>query len=134
MPRTLESLITESKQLAATGKITAPVNYLASETKDLINVVNGCGSALAKYDFIPDTIYGAYIGWVCFIHDFEYYDGQNIEDKEAADRRMLNNLLRLINNVKGWRKYIKPLMRRRALKYYEAVNRFGGPAFWDNKT
>jgi len=70
----------------------------------------------------------------CHPHDFDYHVGRTIEDKQESDRRLLNNLLRKINRVTGWRKKIKPLMRRRALKYYEAVNAFGGPAFWSGKS
>lgn len=97
-------------------------------------ICNGCGSAQAKFDFIPDSIYGLLIKEACQIHDWMYHIGITLEDKQEADRVFLNNLLRLIEAQKGaFNKVLKPLRRRRALKYYEAVNAFGGPAYWSNK-
>jgi len=96
---------------------------------------NGCGAANAKFDFVPDTIWGLCITPACHVHDAMYSQGKNIEDKASADRTFMNNLLRLIERELGWLgKLLKPFRRRRALKYYEAVVAFGGPAFWSNKT
>ena len=36
---------------------------------------NGCGAANAKFDFVPDTIYGLDISPACKAHDWEYYEG-----------------------------------------------------------
>ena len=59
-----------------------------------------------------------------------YHVGQTVDDKQEADRVFLNNMLRLIEDASGW---LKCLRRRRALKYYEAVVVFGGPAYWAGK-
>jgi len=97
-----------------------------------MDCVNGCGAAGAKFDFVPDTIYGIYIGEACAVHDFMYHVGRSIEDKEEADRVFLNNLLRLIDKRKPW--YVpKFLCRIRCRNYYRAVKYFGGPAFWKTK-
>ena len=77
--------------------------------------------------WIPNTMYGLDVEEAGNIHDYMYHIGRTIEDKAEADRTFLNNMLRLINDRGG---LLAPLRRRRALKYYEAVVYFGGPAFW----
>lgn len=108
----------------------APELYwsLAPETKK--EICNGCGSAHAKFDFVPMYIYFLCITDACNIHDYMYHVGETLADKEEADRVFLNNMLRLIEAGTGW---LKIFRRRRALKYYEAVTAFGGPAFWSGK-
>lgn len=93
---------------------------------------NGCG---AKGGFnVPDTLYGLSMTEVCNIHDFDYRQGRTQEDKERADLRMLSNMLRKINAQTGWYQVLlRPLRRRRALKYYEAVAACGDKAFWAGK-
>jgi len=127
------SSIDETLDLVAAGILFAPDGFLGTSSIELERICNGCGAANAKFDFVPDTIYRHCIGSVCDVHDFMYSKGKTIKAKEEADRVMLNNSLRLIERVAGWKKYLKPLMRRRALKMYEAVNAYGGPAFWDGK-
>ncbi len=127
------SSIDETLDLVAAKILFAPYGFLGTSNIELEEMCNGCGAANAKFDFVPDTIYGLCIGAVCNIHDFMFNKGETLEDMQEANRVMLNNLLRLIERVAGWKKYLKPLMRRRALKMYEAVNAFGGPAFWEGK-
>ena len=112
--------------------LSCPQSYLEAD-QDLLDVVcNGCGSAQAKFDFVPDTIYGLSISPACHIHDWMYYEGKTIDDKEEADRVFLNNMLRIINNQSA-NKLICFLRRRRAVVYYEMVCNLGGPAFWHGK-
>lgn len=92
----------------------------------------GCGADKARFDFVPDTIYGVSIFEACRRHDWAYKVGNTAEDKQQADREFLNNLLRIIEAVDKWC-YPTMLARRRALKYYEAVVAFGGVAYWDGK-
>ena len=126
--------IVQTIEMVKAGQITAPAEFIEFGAPALTGLCNGCGSSQSKFDFVPDSIYGLKIKPACHIHDFQYYRGKTIEDKKEADRRFLNNMLRLIEaDTNRLRKFIKPLMRRRALKYYEAVNRFGGTAFWSGK-
>jgi hypothetical protein len=108
----------------------SPEGYkkLSKEAKE--EICNGCGAGNAKFDFVPDSIYGLYIGEVCNIHDYMYHVGVTLADKEEADRVMRNNLIRLINNKGG---ILKTLRRWRAGTYYVAVDKYGGPAFWEGK-
>ena len=103
--------------------------YATAAEKDLI--CNGCGAADAKFDFVPDTVYGLSITPACNIHDWMYHFAEATnEEKEKCDRIFLFNMLRIVNDKKGiWMK----LRRRRVWKYYKAVQMFGGPAFWEGK-
>ncbi len=117
---------------AKTGTLYAPPSFRVTPIVELAKTCNGCGSASAKVDFIPDRIYGTYIGEACHIHDWMYHVGRDIEDKDQADRAFLNNIYRLL---KKRRRFYKPMfaMRIRAKNYYNAVKYFGGDAFWNGK-
>jgi hypothetical protein len=90
---------------------------------------NGCGAENARFDFVPDTIYGLSIFEACRRHDWAYFIADN---KEMADYEFLANMLTIINSHKKWY-YPHFLARRRAMSYYEAVVRFGGDAFDSGK-
>lgn len=122
----------QAVSLAKTGTLFAPPSFKITHVLELEKVCNGCGSASAKIDFVPDRIYGTYIGYACHIHDWMYHIGRTIEDKDEADRAFLNNILRIFKRENKWYKPMF-LMRIRARNYYYAVKLFGGPAFWDGK-
>ena len=95
-------------------------------------ICNGMGSANSILSsFIPNTMYGLDVEECGNIHDYGYHTGTTIAHKEIADRVFLNNMLRVINAKGGFLAFFR---RRRALKYYEAVVYFGGPAFWADKS
>ena len=108
--------------------------YLAASELTVFRICNGCGSAKAKFDFVPDSIYGLSITPACYIHDWDYNVGSTLRDKEIADRRLLNNMLTLIDMQTGWhQRVLKPLRRWRAMTYYTAVRDMGHSAFWAGK-
>lgn len=107
-----------------------PGPYIEADDNIKALICNGCGAAKSKFDFVPDTVWGLDITPACHIHDWMYHHGKTIDDKDEADRVFLNNMLRLIERGN---RFLKPLRRRRALKYYESVVAFGGPAYWANK-
>ncbi len=109
----------------------ADKSYGEASQGEIDLICNGCGSAQAKFDFIPDTVYGLSVKPACYIHDWDYSIGETIKYKKMADRRFRNNMLRLIDS--GSCRLLKGLRRRRALKYYYAVKAFGGPAYWAGK-
>ena len=110
----------------------APEIYMTLSPEDRARIVNGCGPGGWKVDLVPDTIYGLDVSAACDIHDFMYTVGTDLQDKEEADRVLLNNILRLIEAGSGcW--LMRRLRRNRARIYYEAVEHFGGPAFWSGK-
>ena len=112
------------------AKLYAPPDYFTAPQMLINQICNGCGSSNAKFDFVPDTIYGLDISQACKVHDWMYHFGQTNEDKEKADRSFRNNLIRLIDERGG---FLRPLRRWRAGTYYLAVDRYGGPAFWNGK-
>ncbi|MDH3998052.1 MAG: hypothetical protein OET90_04355, partial [Desulfuromonadales bacterium] len=95
-------------------------------------VANGCGASGWKVDLVPDSLYRLDVSEVCDIHDWMYHQGETLADKDEADRVLLNNLLRKINAETSYA-WLRWLRRKRALKYYQAVAEFGGPAFWSGK-
>lgn len=107
-------------------------SYLKASPELRDAICNGCGPAAAKFDFVPDSMYGLSISEVCDIHDWDYHEGKTIEDKQLADRRMHNNLLRRIN-FEPSNFLIRWLRQRRAKLYYLAVKWRGGPAYWEGK-
>lgn len=113
-------------------KLYAPESYVTASPEVRKQVINGCGPGGWKVDLIPDSLYGLDISEACNIHDWMYTAGATLKDKAEADRVFLNNMIRLINS-KGSIWIIKRLRLRAAKAYYEAVDHFGGPAFWEGK-
>ena len=87
-----------------------------------------CGAENARFDFVPDTIYGLSIKVACCIHDHRYEIGGTEQDKINADLEFLQNILTIIGKHKKWY-YPTFLARRRAMTYYEAVVRAGNSSF-----
>lgn len=112
-------------------KLFAPSGYWGLTEQAKKEICNGCGSSQSKFDFVPDNILGLNINEACNIHDYMYYIGVTIEDKKKADRALLNNLLRIIDLESCW--LLKRPRRFIAYGYYDAVKKFGGPAYWNNK-
>jgi hypothetical protein len=108
-----------------------PPGYLDLSEIEKFTICNGCGRAGAKFDFIPQTVWGLDITEACYVHDYAYFLGESWADKERADRQFFNNMLVIIENKSNF--LLRALRRRRALKYYEAVCELGGAAFWAGK-
>ena len=90
----------------------------------------GCGAGKLGDLFIPDSLWGLNVTFICSIHDMMYSQGRTEEDREEADRTFRNNLFRWIDwSTDSY--VLKWLRMRRAVKYYLAVRMFGGPAFWN---
>lgn len=110
----------------------APESYVDASAAERAAVCNGCGPSGWKVDLVPDSLWGLSVAGACNIHDWMYHEGKTIEDKAGADRVMLNNMLRLVNGRTRWR-WLRWLRRRSAHVYYQAIKRYGGPAFWEGK-
>jgi len=108
----------------------APPTYKEATDAEIQQVVNGCGAAGAKFDFVPDSLLGLSIKECCHRHDWMYNEGRTIEDKDEADRAWRNNMLREIERGSWWLKRPRRFLARR---YFNAVHYFGGPAYWANK-
>jgi hypothetical protein len=105
------------------------VGYKRLTAEEKAKICNGAGAAGRWISsFIPNTMYGLDCVEAFNIHDYDYWAGITRDDKDRADRRMLDNLLILINAKGG---VLQWLRRRRAMKYYEAVHQFGDDAFFN---
>lgn len=134
----------ESREL-----LQGPADYFAADDLERFTICNGCGSAKAKFDFVPDSILGLKISPVCNIHDWRYAKGHTEEDRLKADREFLDNLLTLIEHHaeaeiaahQGWQwmpyraaqRTLRFARRYRAQSYYTAVRDLGAKAFWSGK-
>ena len=124
--------IIETQELIKNGTLTAPDEFIDTPISVLLEVCNGCGAAGAKFDFIPDTLWGLCICAVCHIHDFEYHHGTTEEDRDRADDRFLMNGINLIETKSGnW--FSRIARNYRMTSYYTAVAEAGAKAFWVGK-
>ncbi len=114
-------------------KLFAPASYLNASKTEKELCCNGCGTKGLGGWLVPDTLWGLSITDVCDINDWMYAEGKTIEDKEEADRVMLNNMIRVIDANSSWIPGLTIFRRQRAMKYYSAVRDFGGPAYWSGK-
>jgi len=119
---------------AVAGDLLASPSFIAATPEQIAATVNGCGDSGAKFDFVPESIYGLRVSWACYVHDWDYLEGETLEDKSNADYRFLRNMLWLVERERGFVAAVLRLFRRRrALVYYEAVVEFGHTAFWRGK-
>jgi hypothetical protein len=109
----------------------APQSYHDADPLEIFKLTNGCGSSEAKFDFVPDHIWGLPIGEACNIHDWCYHFGQIEDDRKDADDMLLRNLLKLVEQKSCW--LLKYPRRLRCMTYYSAVRDFGAEAFWADK-
>ncbi len=118
----------------------APDGYwkIPEAERVLRNTACGAGSGIGDL-VVPDSVFGIRVTEVCRIHDYMYSVGETEEDRLIADRVMLNNLLRVVEEAKSkckipvWCTFLATIRRYRAMTYYTAVRNFGGPAFWKEK-
>lgn len=112
-------------------KLYAPEEFWTLPAGIKARICNGCGRDGWKGKLIPDHLLFLSITAACDIHDFMYYIGKTLDDKEAADRVFLNNMLRIIESDSVW--ILKRSRRHLAVDYYGSVVDFGGPSFWADK-
>lgn len=84
-------------------------------------VCSGCGTK-GGWLPVPD---GA-MGEPCNRHDFYYWRGGTSEDRKAADRRFLRDMLSVARSRARWK---RPAAFSQAYIYYRAVRAFGGLYF-----
>ena len=114
-------------------KLFAPPEFWGLSQDEKSEICNGMGAKDSLLSaLIPNTFFGLDMTICADIHDYMYFVGKTIEDKNEADRSFLNNMLRVINS-KSANGFMRWIRRRRAMQYYNAVAEFGGPAFWDGK-
>jgi len=117
---------------------------LKDDPASLKKICNGVGSETSwTYHLTPDTIWGLDITPASDIHDYMYTepaafasDAEALAWKNKADRVFLNNMIRLFEQAEKqswWARRVAGLRRHRAKLYFEALQNFGGSAFWEGK-
>ena len=105
-----------------------PKGYLNLSEDVKSEVCNGAG---AKDGIkVPSTMYGLDCLEAFNIHDYDYWMGENDEDKRWADIRMLVNAIIIIVNKRGFLMYARGI---RAMSYFMAVAIAGKKAFYAGK-
>ena len=122
--------ILRSQELVRLEILTASREFLDCPVAVLSKTCNGCGASDSKFDFVPDTMWGLYVGYSCMIHDYDYAQGSSETDRRFADERFLSNLRSYIEYRGGFLKYPR---YARAYLYYKAVRLKGSAAFWGTK-
>jgi len=112
------------------GVIWMPESYWKLTDEEQAGICNGCGPAKAKFDFVPDTMWGLDMEPVCSGHDYLYEIGKTLEDKFNADTTMLLNAIRVIDWKGGW---LRVPRIYRACSYFIAVHYKGKEAYLDKK-
>ena len=109
-----------------------PESYRNATDAQRALICNGAGARDGLK--FPNTFYGLDMREAFDIHDWDYHHGTTWADKAQADKYMLLNMMVIIESSTSFTdRMLKPLRRRRALKYYEAVVTFGDKAFWQGK-
>lgn len=109
-----------------------PCSYFEASQQMIKDVAGGCGPGGVGDLLVPDKMYGLSVRPACSIHDWMYHYGIDFDDKKKADGVFLENMVRIIKKNTKWG-WVKSLRLRRARIYFEAVSRYGGPAYWDEK-
>lgn len=126
------SRLLKAQELAGAGTILAPVSFIKAPITKLLKVCNGCGAANSRFDYVPDIIVGTYVGYACFIHDWQYEEGKTKEDKREADRIFKKNLLVLIK-LESTSIIVISLRYILCNIYYLGVKHLGYKSFWRGK-
>ena len=125
-----ESRLRKTQIMAINGILEASDSFKAATYYELNLVCNGCGAADAKFDLVPEKIWGTYIGHACHIHDWDYDEGITAADKIRVDKRFYRNICKIVK-MQPWFK--RQLMKTRAYGYYLGVKYRGKKAYWKGK-
>jgi hypothetical protein len=99
-----------------------PSPYLEMPRSEVAKIANGCGAASARFDLVPNTMWGLDISPACDCHDLDYHFKR--VPRDMADAIFLANLVILISRASKW--LLIPRLVR-ACSYYLGV-RIGGEA------
>jgi len=108
------------------------INERREDFEEFLKHANGCGAGNAKFDFVPDTIYGLRITPVCNLHDDEFtFCEKTREAFDQANYNFYENLKRWINAKSNCVIRFPRLLRAGA--YYKAVSKWGWDAFNESR-
>jgi len=116
-----------TREYARKCGLVASGSYWKATGEDLAEMTGGCGPGKFGDYLVPDTMYGLSVKAACQIHDWDYRPGSEIT-KTDADMRFLVNMIRIIK-YKTRFKVVRIFRYLRAVKYYAAVDEFGGGSY-----
>ena len=130
---------TESERLTKIGRdkehtvkdlIDAVNHYELYCTKEMLRFIidnpdqiNGCGR---KGEEFPNTNYGLFIGWACFLHDAQWGVAKTITDLEIGNMNFRSNL-DIIIEIESCCTFMKWMRGYRVRSYYNGVQYVGLP-------
>lgn len=106
------------------AQLIAPPEYTSLPKEELSKIVNGCGAAGARFDIVPDTMWGLDISEACNVHDLDYH--LHRLPFEVCNAIFLANCALLISAGSRWL-MIPRLVR--ACTYFLAVHCAGKKAY-----
>lgn len=109
--------------------LAAPQSFWDNESFHY-DLVGGCGPGGVGDYFVPDTVWFLKITLACKIHDWCFLVWNNKEDFDKANNIFKNNMMRIIEQKKS-SNWVKNIRRRRAWKYFKAVDCFGESSYYD---
>ena len=135
-------------------KLFAPPSYWRATEEEKKKICNGCGPKCIEW-LVPDSPLGFDFKEPCNIHDWTWHFEQPFSDDTMKkwNRVFRNNLIRRVVDAvgqapklykTGWFRWFKNIPYRKwdatrrlgmelANTYYEAVEKFGAPAYWKDK-
>ena len=122
--------IDELRRRAAEYQLVALDSYWQAAAELLATLTGGCGAESARFDLVPDTVWGLCIRPACNIHDYMYLVGKTLAEKIQADSVLLYNANLIVECTGGVLEWPR---KRRVYKYFLAVKYKGHAAFWENK-
>jgi len=109
--------------------VRAPSMFFNASPAERELVCNGMGPKGYGW-LVPDTMYGLDMGAAGDVHDWMYAHPNGLTQKHCDDL-FYANMLSIIHQHGGW-DWVQWLRRRRALKYYKAVQVGGSKHFRGN--
>lgn len=116
----------EAEQLQLCGRSKLD-SYTPAELQE---ICNGIGA-----DWMPEimrellTALSPFAEAAAMIHDVEYFEGGNASEREAADRRFRENIVRTAKRSYGWYHPLRYLAMVRAECFYLLLRTFGTAAW-----
>lgn len=112
-------------------EIRVPRSFVATDQELVDAITGGCGPGGFGDKFVPDTLYGLSITLACKVHDWTFGVWNDSYSFIIANDLFHINMLRIIKQH-GGNRLIQWLRRRRAYKYYLAVQKLGKSSYLDN--
>ena len=112
-------------------KLAAPISFWDASDELRFYVTGGCGPGVLGRIGILDPIWGLSMKAACEIHDWTFLVWNDKAGFKLGNKIFKNNMLRINQQHDGW-DCIKQKRLKRIKFYYDMVNDFGEPAYYDS--